>query len=364
MLGMIGKAAAAALLAGSVMMTGAASADVDFSGKRITVTVPYAAGGGADLYARFLTPLIAERLPGSPTVVIKNVEGAGAIAGSNQFQERAKKDGTDLIAASASVMLNFTFKDERAKYDLDKWIPVISSAQGSVVYISSSLGIKSADEIPQLNGKDVVMGANNPTGGDMRVLLAMDLLGVKVRPVFGLNRGDAFPAFERGELNLDFAINNAYAKLAAPLVAEGKVVPLFTMGFADSEGKIIRDPANPDMPHFLEVYEKLKGEELSGPARGAWDALFNLNVMATRAILLPEGVPDDVVATYENAMKKLLADFESDADLRAKAIGVLGEEPQAIGTAAARNLRGAVVFNEEALAWLRTWVKERFDATL
>lgn len=364
MLRMIKIFAATALMACVSTFTTAAYADVDYSGKRITVTVPYAAGGGADLYARFLTPLIAERLPGSPTLVIKNVEGAGAIAGSNQFEERAQKDGTDLIAASASVMLNFTFKDERARYNLDKWIPIISSAQGSVVYISSSLGIKNASELPQLAGKDVVMGANNPTGGDLRVLLAMDLLGVKVRPVFGLNRGDAFPAFERGELNLDFAINNAYEKLAKPLVLEGKVVPLFTMGFADDSGKIIRDPANPDLPHFLEIYEQLQGKPLSGPARGAWDALFNLNVMATRAILLPEGVPEDVVMTYENAVKRLLADFETDADLKAKAIGVLGAEPQAIGGAATRNLRGAVVFDEVAMAWLRQWVKDRFDAKL
>lgn len=145
---------------------------------------------------------------------------------------------------------------------------------------------------------------------------------------------------------------------------EGKVVPLFTMGFADDSGKIIRDPANPDLPHFLEVYEQLQGKPLSGPARGAWDALFNLNVMATRAILLPEGVSEDVVKTYETALKKLLADFETDADLKAKAIGLLGAEPQAVGAAATRNLRGAVVFDTEAMTWLRQWVKDRFDAKL
>ncbi|MCQ4628400.1 tricarboxylate transporter [Shinella sp. CPCC 100929] len=343
---------------------GSAVAETDFAGQRITVTVPYAAGGGADLYARFLTPLIAERLPGQPTIVIKNVEGAGAIAGSNQFEQRAKKDGTDIIAASASVMLNFTFKDQRAQYNLDKWIPIISSAQGTVVYMSSALGIKTADELPQLEGKDVTLGANNPTGGDMRVLMAMDLLGVKVRPVFGLNRGDAFPAFERGELNLDFAINNAYQKLAKPLVDSGEVVPLFTLGFADDNGKVVRDPANPDLPHFLEVYEKLKGEPLSGPARKAWDSVFNLNVMATRAILLPEGTPDEVVTTYEGAVSKLLADFEADPALKKKATDLLGEEPQATGEAATRNVRSAVVFDDEALGWLRSWLKQRFDASL
>jgi len=30
------------------------------------------------------------------------------------------------------------------------------------------------------------------------------LLGVDVKPIFGMNRGAVYPAFERGELNLDF----------------------------------------------------------------------------------------------------------------------------------------------------------------
>jgi tripartite-type tricarboxylate transporter receptor subunit TctC len=358
------KSVGLAIVLTGVAMVQGAHAEADFSGQRVTLTVPYAAGGGADLYARFLAPLIAERLPGSPTLVIRNVDGAGAIAGSNQFEERARKDGTDLIAASASVMLNFTFKDERVRYNLDKWVPIISSAQGSVVYVSDALGIKNAGELPKLAGKDVILGANNPTGGDLRVLLAMDLLGVTIRPVFGLNRGDAFPAFERGELNLDFAINNAYEKLAKPLVAEGKVVPLFTLGFADDAGQVARDPANPDLPHFLEVYETIHGKALDGPARGAWDAIFNLNVMAARAILLPEGTDPEAVAAYEGAVRKLLADVEADPDLKARFVAALGSEPQATGEAAARNLRAAVLFEPTALAWLSDWLKTKFDAKL
>jgi len=341
-----------------------AMAEVDFSGKRIELLVPYAAGGGADLYARFLGPLIAERLPGKPTLIIRNVEGAGAIAGSNQFQDRAKPDGTDLIAASASVMLNYAFRDPRGHYKLNEWIPIISSAQGTVIYASPSLGAKDASEIANLQGKDVVMGANNPTGGDLRVILAMDLLGVNIRPIFGMNRGDVYPAFQRGEVNLDFSINNAFMEQVQPLVEEGTAVPLMTLGFTDDNGEVVRDPAQPELPHFLEVYKNLKGEELSGPARQAWDAVFNLNVMATRAILLPAGTPQDVQDAYKAALEQLLADFESNPDLKKQAVEVLGTEPQALGEAAARNLRAAVVFSDEAYAWLKDWLKTKFDVAL
>jgi tripartite-type tricarboxylate transporter receptor subunit TctC len=341
-----------------------AKAEVDFSGKRVEILVPYAAGGGADLYARFLGPLIAERLPGKPTLIVRNVEGAGAIAGSNQFQERAKPDGTNLIAASASVMLNYAFRDPRGHYRLDEWIPIVSSAQGTIVYANSSLGLKSVDDLKALGDKPVLMGANNPTGGDLRVLLALDLLGVKTKPIFGMNRGDVYPAFQRGEINVDFSINNAYKEQILPLVEQGSAVPLFTLGFVDDGGRMVRDPGHPELPHFLEVYEKFNGAPLSGVALKAWTAIFNLNVMATRAIMLPKDTPPDVVASYESAVKKLISDISTDAELRKKAVGFLGEEPMATGEAAARNLRTAVVFDDDAFAWLKDWLKRKFDAKL
>jgi tripartite-type tricarboxylate transporter receptor subunit TctC len=341
-----------------------AQAENDFTGKRIQLLVPYAAGGGADLYARFLGPKIAERLPGKPTLIIRNVEGAGAIAGSNQFQERAKPDGTDLIAASASVMLNFAFRDRRANYRLDEWIPIISSAQGTVVYSHKSLGLDEASDIKDLVGKEVVMGANNPTGGDLRILLALDLLGIKVKPIFGMNRGDVYPAFQRGEVNIDFSINNAFKEQVKPLVDQGVAVPLFTLGFADDSRRIVRDPAHPELPHFLEVYESVKGMPLSGSPLKAWNAIFNLNVMATRAILLPKGTPNDVVATYEKAVQKLISDIAMDPELGKTTISVLGEEPSSFGDAAVRNLRSAVVFDDEGFTWLKDWLKQRFDAKL
>jgi len=354
------------LSAVAVAMTafGSAEAQVDFSGQRVTMTVPTAAGGGADLYARFLGQEIVSRLPGRPLFVVENVPGAGAIAGSNQFQDRARRDGTSLLAASASVMGNFAFGDSRVNYRLDEWIPVISSPQGSVVYVHANLGVTGAHDIARMRDMTVVMGANNPTGGDLRILLAMHLLGVEVRPVFGMNRADAFQSFQRGEVNLDFAINNAFEILVTPLIAANQAYPLFSMGFTDDDGNIVRDPATPDVPHFLEVYEALHGEPLSGPQRRIWDSLFGLNVMATRAILLPDGTPQEVVATYEAAVHQFLADVETNAALREQALRFMGDAPQTVGEAAARNLRSAVVIDPEGMEWLRGWLREMYDAQL
>jgi tripartite-type tricarboxylate transporter receptor subunit TctC len=343
---------AGALLA--MLCAGTAGA-VDFSGKRIELLVPYEAGGGTDLYARYLAPLIADKLPGKPTVVINNVEGAGAIAGSNQFQERAKPDGLSLVAVAASVTSNYVFRDKRVRYKLDTWIPIISSPAGTVVYSRTDAGATKAGDVAGLKGKKLVMGANNPSGGDMRVLLSTDLLDLDVKPVYGINRGDARPSFERGEFSINFDSTQAYPTQVVPLVRAGTAVPLFSFGIADATGAIVRDPTVSDLPTFVEVYKSLMGKDPSGPGFEAWKAVFNLNVMASKALALPAGTPADIVDAYNKAMAEVVAEMNKPEN-KAKADDIVGPYPQSLGTQAGDVLRGAVKFDETTYAWLQDWI--------
>ena len=355
----------AAGLSGSLAtMAGDARAEVSFEGERIELLVPYSAGGGTDIYARFLAPLLSERLPGKPTIIVNNVPGAGAIAGSNQFQKRAKPDGKSLIAVSASATLNFAFRDPRVQYKLNKWNAILSTPVGTVVYAHSKTGIKSFEEIAQLRDEELLMGANNATGGDLRALLSLGLLGIDVKPVFGMNRGDVYSSFERGEFNINFDTITAFETQVMPMVEQGIAVPLFSLGFVNDEGEYVRDLSHPEIPSYLEVYEKLNGKKLDGDAYKAWFSIFNLNVMASRAIMLPEGTPQEIVDTYNNAMRQLLADIEKDPALKEKAFEVLGPGPHAVGAAANRNLRSAVDFDDSAYAWLKQWLKEELDTKL
>lgn len=352
-------AAFAAVALGSV-----ASAQVNYAGQRIEMLVPYTAGGGTDIYARFLAPLLARHLPGEPTIIVNNVPGAGAIAGSNQFQDRAKLDGTDLFVASASVMLNFVFRNPQARYNLDRWNAFTSTPVGTVVYARTDLGIGGADDIEQLRGRRLLMGGNNPTGGDLRALLSLGLLGIEVTPVFGMNRGDVYAAFERGEFNINFDTITAYEAQVVPLVEEGLAVPLFSLGFIDANGDYGRDPTQPDLPSFLEVYERVHGAPLTGEAYNAWMAIFSLNVMASRAMMLPEGVSDEVLATYHTAINAVMAEIEADPTLSAQAFEILGPGPHAMGESANLILRTAVTFDEPSYNWLRNWVQETFNVDI
>ena len=52
-------------------------------GQNVDLYIGYSAGGGYDLYARLLARHIGAHIPGNPTVVPKNMEGAGSLRLAN-----------------------------------------------------------------------------------------------------------------------------------------------------------------------------------------------------------------------------------------------------------------------------------------
>lgn len=344
-------------------LAGPAAAEVDFSGERIEITVPYSAGGGTDTYSRFLAPLLSEELPGKPTIIVRNVPGAGAIAGSNQFQHRAEPDGTDVYALASSGALNFAFRDPRVEYRLNEWIPFLSSPQGTVIYSRPELGLHEPNGWENPEDTPIRMGANNPTGGDLRALLSLDMLGLDVQPVFGLNRGAIHGSFERGEFNLNFDTTPTYNTTVVDWVEAGTAVPLLTLGISEN-GELVRDPTVPEVPHFAEFYRELHGEDPDGPAFKAWRSVFALNVMASKALMLPAETPQEIVDAYDEAMQAVLMRIEQDPELQEKASQILGEYPQATGEEARAVLAEALNFDDEAYNWLSQWLKEEFQVSL
>lgn len=333
---------------------------VDFGGQRIQILVPYEAGGGTDVYARFLAPLLSRALPGQPAVFVQNVPGAGAIAGGNQFEERARPDGLTLIAIGTSLTANYVFRDERVRYDVEGWIPIINSPSGTVVYARDSLGVSDVSQIGSLRDANLVMGANNATGGDLRVLLSLDGLGLKAREVFGLNRGDARPSFERGEFNLNFDSTPAYQSYVVPMVESGLAVPLFSFGVADENGEVIRDPLVADVPTYIEAYRTVNGEDPDGVSHSAWLAMFNLNIMAAKGLALPAGTPRDIVDAYHEAIESVVAEFKNPA-YQEQADDIIGPYPQVIGMSGEDVLVRATDLDDEAFAWLSNWLNENYQ---
>src|ERR1700758_5093153 len=92
------RAAAAALLAAQVFASPANADPVaDFyKGKTVAMVVASPAGGGYDAMARAISRFIGRHLPGNPTVVVRNMPGAGGILAMNYIANNAERDGTVL----------------------------------------------------------------------------------------------------------------------------------------------------------------------------------------------------------------------------------------------------------------------------
>src|SRR5262249_8996227 len=65
-----------------------------YKGKTITMIVNYPAGGPTDLEGRIVAQHLPSHIPGNPTIVVKNVGGAGGLIGSNQLGEAAPNGET------------------------------------------------------------------------------------------------------------------------------------------------------------------------------------------------------------------------------------------------------------------------------
>src|SRR5689334_15878729 len=92
-------AAAAAL--GLALGAGPAAADAisDFyTGKQITLIISTGVGGGIDANARLVARHWGDHIPGKPTIVPKNMTGAGHLQATNFMYNVAPKDGTTIAA--------------------------------------------------------------------------------------------------------------------------------------------------------------------------------------------------------------------------------------------------------------------------
>lgn len=334
---------------------------VDFSGKTIEFTIPFNTGGGSDAWARFYAPLLHEALPGKPTVQVKNVPGGGSTTGTNQWEARAKPTGLEILGTSGSTQFPYLLGDPRVKYEYKHWTAVLATPTGGVVYINPDLGVKEPADLKKIQDRQMAFLSQGATSLDLVPLLAFELLGLKVDPIFGAKgRGDGRLAFERGEVNIDYQTTSAFLKNVQPLVDAGKAVPLFTWGALDENGKLVRDPTFPDLPHMGEVYEAVHGKKPSGPAWNAWMAFFSAGFAAQKMVFLPEGTPQEIIDTYSEAFKKIV----SQPGFKEKAEAAIGEYPQATGKAAEAAKQVAINVAPEDKQWVLDWLKRRFNVEI
>jgi tripartite-type tricarboxylate transporter receptor subunit TctC len=105
-----------------------------FEGKTITILSAGTPGGGYDAYARLLARHLGRHLPGTPSVVVRNMPGAGGLALANRLYNIEPKDGTAIgifqdSIAFAPLLGHAKLEFEPVRFgwlgSLDKFVPIV-----------------------------------------------------------------------------------------------------------------------------------------------------------------------------------------------------------------------------------------------
>jgi tripartite-type tricarboxylate transporter receptor subunit TctC len=92
---MIALLVVTAAISGASIAAGRCDAVADFyRGRSISLVIGFGAGGGYDAYARLLARHIGRHIPGNPSLVAQNMQGAGGLKATQFLYDVAPRDGT------------------------------------------------------------------------------------------------------------------------------------------------------------------------------------------------------------------------------------------------------------------------------
>src|SRR5262249_18568015 len=195
-----------AWLAGAGVWAGVATgataqpADEFYRGKTITMVVSTGVGNGFDTNARLVARHLGRHIPGNPTIVVKNMPGAGHVLAANYVTTEAPRDGSTIALIMPSIITHQLLDGRGVRYDIAKfqWLGA-TDYSNQCVYVWST-GIKTFAEAMS---REVVLGG---TGAGSYTLLypalMNNLLGTRFKAVAGYKSAkDIDLAMQRGEID-------------------------------------------------------------------------------------------------------------------------------------------------------------------
>jgi tripartite-type tricarboxylate transporter receptor subunit TctC len=273
-----------------------------------------------------MAPYLRKHIAGNPRIQVINVPGADGIIGLNKFALTQPPNGEYAAFGTGAGSLLYLLREPGVRYDLRKFVPVLALSGGNVFYISPDTGVRKPADLIRLKQPLLLAGAM-PVGGDTLALVALKLLGVRVKTIMGYEgKGRTRVAFEQGESNFDHQSTIGYLANVVPLVESGKAVPLFTSGSMKG-GQLVRDPVFPHLPTVGEAYQDMYGHKPAGPAWDAVKALVATVNSMQKVLWFHADAPQEAVEAVKAAAVKMA----QDPQFLREGTKILGEYPLILG---------------------------------
>jgi len=269
-----------------------AHAQGDYPNRPIRIIVGFAAGGGNDIFARVVGQKLQELI--GQTVIIENKPGAGARIG-NEYAANQPADGyTLLVAASGGMSIASAIYPKLAYHPTRSFVPLTMIANFPLI-----LAIPATHPAKTVAELVAWMKANpdksNYATSSPAFTIATELFKLKTGAP-----GQAIPYKSSGESLVSVVggqtlLTIADGPPAVPLIKGGQVRALAVTGS-------VRSAELPDVPTMAEA-------GLPDVNTGLWSGLF-----------VAAATPAPIVKKLEETVRRVIADPEVNAKLKAMAV--------------------------------------------
>lgn len=306
------KKTAAKLMAVFLVFSAAPALAQDsfYNGKTIKIIVGFSAGGGYDTYARLIARHMGRHIPGTPTLIVENMTGAGSLISANYLYKAAQPDGLTIGHFIGGLFIQQLLKKSGIEFDGRKFEYIgVPTQDNYVTGVSKSSGITSmkqwlAAKTPLKFGG---IARGTATSDIPRLLIAA--LGLPGQVIDGYKgTADVRLAFNNGEI---VAVNNSWQSFKATWrkeVQAGDII--IVVQHVDK-----RHPDLPNVPldvEFAKTPEARKLLEVGAHSLGP----------TARPFALPPGTPKDRVQTLRAAFTATMKDLQFLAEAKKASLDI------------------------------------------
>jgi tripartite-type tricarboxylate transporter receptor subunit TctC len=172
-----------------------------YQGRIVTVVVGSNAAGGYDTFARAVARYMGKHIPGIPTLIVRNMPGAGGMTAASFRDNNADKDGSVIGLVQNNTPFEPLFGTKEARYDPVRFNWLGSpSVETAMVLLWHAAPVNSVAELKAREVAVGVSGANSTPAFFTRLLNAT--LGTRMKPINGYpGQNDVLLAMERREID-------------------------------------------------------------------------------------------------------------------------------------------------------------------
>lgn len=270
-----------------------------YKGRNVEIGVGHGAGGGYDVYTRVLARHMTRHIPGAPSIVVKNMPGAGGLKLANHLAQGAPRDGSMFGLFDRGGVIEPLLGNKGARFDARELTPV--GSMGKQVATCAAWHKAKVLTIDAAMKDELLVGGTGPSATTTYPAILNAVIGTKFKIISGYKGSqEILGAMEKGEV-AGVCLSWPTLKAAKPdWVRDKKLVPLVQIAFG----------AHPELSGVPLVGDVVKGDD----ARKMLRFFFAPNEFG-RPYFGPPAIPGDRTTALRRAFDGTMKDkgFLADA---------------------------------------------------